>query len=391
MCSRATRLSLSLLLSASTLTATAQRPVSYPSRGYQAAAPHGVVLRPVPRESARVATPPAPANPQHEGWDLRWRRSPQVAASRHSQALESGSPASAPTGNGGSLEVADRAPQLRPVHENDVAQATWLAHPQRDDLFAPPADLQPPSSSSKNPPRTELNFFDDPFGDDELPAGTPKPVSTAADETIPARDPRGRSCHAQRFATDERPSRQRPNAAESWPFIPSDSGSSDSAPATQAPVTQAPGSRPAQIPLTPAPAARSSQPPSASKSRADNGPSLGEMLRNRQPTAPQRRSTVSDDLQGSEELLLPAPRRTQPTPHRTSRTHQPRIPIRSTTRSIAYVIVNRTSGIAIVSDRERHSTNGTAKMESGLTKMTTRIFACLPVLRVPTFVSESPN
>ncbi len=76
---QAKRLSLALLLAASTVSALAQSPSPFPSQQYQANGADNragvVALRPVPREGARTANRPAQTNPQREGWNLRWRRS----------------------------------------------------------------------------------------------------------------------------------------------------------------------------------------------------------------------------------------------------------------------------------------------------------------------------
>ncbi|MFK8112054.1 MAG: hypothetical protein AB8B91_07615 [Rubripirellula sp.] len=194
---RAIRLSLSLALAASTVGATqssafAQNPTfqrtgnhnaySATANGYGASLqgtrqtfvpPSGQNLQRVPRHGSQVPQATR-ASAQPNGWDLKWRKStkatagklptqqvpqqvPQVAATVQLHPIQQTSyrtqvapAATAPADP--QLQVANTAPALRPV-----AQATWMSHPQRSDELVPP-----PSTSGQ--PSTDI--FNNPFGDD---------------------------------------------------------------------------------------------------------------------------------------------------------------------------------------------------------------------------------
>ena len=173
MCKPATRFSLSLLLATSTLTGLSQTPATAPNGARPASIHGGPVLRPVPRTQPSSLAPAVRHNPQHEGWDLRWRRSRQApavppnpspnvptsrAASSHAAPLSS---AGAPHAN---LQVAPREPDLKPVASSDVSQATWLT--PAADPFASPDELR---AGSQRPQPSMPDYFEDPFGDDPLP------------------------------------------------------------------------------------------------------------------------------------------------------------------------------------------------------------------------------
>ncbi|MGI9470192.1 MAG: hypothetical protein ACR2NZ_01580 [Rubripirellula sp.] len=208
---RANRLSLAFMLAASSLagsgtTLWSQTPAQTRAAGWTQ--PTGQ-MRPVPREGFHTPAARPVANPQHQGWDLRWRRSqnaPQVAvqaqvkpsqtfadnqndghaqsqaapqvASQRAYTAERVQPTAARVIDSGRLQVANHAPELRPVSgvtaPGGVAQTAWLAHPQRTDL------LENSDESGGLTAPANTNYFQDPFGDRETALVPPSSISPTA-------------------------------------------------------------------------------------------------------------------------------------------------------------------------------------------------------------------
>ena len=185
---RANRLSLALLLAASSLASTnatsawGQTPQqAQPTTSWiESDAP----LRPVPREGFHVSAAPSASNPQPKGWDLRWRRSRNVpqpstvsSTATTSTTVDSqlrfknsgGQAAAAQTTQAvgaPKLQAVNRSPELRRVSGETsvgrVVQAAWLDQTQRNDLRSNPEKNEVPGelTAPANP-----NFFEDPFGE----------------------------------------------------------------------------------------------------------------------------------------------------------------------------------------------------------------------------------
>ncbi len=210
MFSRATRFSLSLLAVGIAAPAPAQFPPRrFPSqRSGATPQPYGNVgirpaaatmLRPVPREGSHVLAPPQQHNPQHDGWNLRWRRSEHAPSPTSTETMtldlasdpasDSGGAAAtdvdanlSTSGERGTLQVATVQPELA-----GISQATWLTQPPQDgDALALPPDLRRENPAA--PRSTGIqDFFENPFGDD------PQPTRPANELTLPARNCRSSS------------------------------------------------------------------------------------------------------------------------------------------------------------------------------------------------------
>ncbi len=156
-------------------------------------------LRPVPRmgsESTTVAATPVAHDPQRDGWNLKWGRNPKAAEvippsdavakhfSTHDPFAETVSPATTPTkkfANAGVVQQAthlqpvESEPELRSVHDSSgsVSRAAWLTHPQDGGGF----ELPPQAPSNPNPqstPRSQNDFFSNPFGDGAIRSPQPR-------------------------------------------------------------------------------------------------------------------------------------------------------------------------------------------------------------------------
>ncbi|MGB7324901.1 MAG: hypothetical protein WBD31_08510, partial [Rubripirellula sp.] len=187
-------------------------------------------LRPVPREGTRIVTPAA--QPQRDGWDLQWRRSPRIAAeqalieqARQQQAARAQAAQAAqatvaanaaaqaqanaaaqaqaaaipnPIRQVSGLQVSREMPTLRsvvdpvPAAAESVSQTAWLTQPTRvDDLMVPPQNLRVAQAPAAARPSTSAagtssaaNFFNDPFGEPALPTPVAEPAT--AQSAIPS-------------------------------------------------------------------------------------------------------------------------------------------------------------------------------------------------------------
>ncbi|MCH5373505.1 MAG: hypothetical protein JJ992_05980, partial [Planctomycetes bacterium] len=177
-----------------------------PVAGSRGASSSGAVtLRPVPRHGMVPAPAKPPHQPQHQGWDLRWRPSAQTGQSLDSQThrattaditaaditrsvaptrtLEgraaNGQPAHGNVHGSDKLQPASRAPELRrldnqqPSGEQPVAPVIWLGKPQRSDPFATPSRLQVSQSPADSLPAGSPDYFEQPFGDPSAASGSP--------------------------------------------------------------------------------------------------------------------------------------------------------------------------------------------------------------------------
>ncbi len=236
------RLALAFLMATPISTALAQFPAQ--------------ALRPVPREGTRMVTPTPNANAAQS--NLVWRRSPNVAPEQPRQ--QNREQARQPIAQTSGLQVAGETPDLQ-----SVSQSAWMTQPARvDDLLAaPPAGLR----VAQNAPNPQ-DFFNNPFADDPSPqsttlveAQTPQSISEdPIDEgfLFPAPD----------------------NAPKATPTLPK------AVPAQPKAVPTLPSeTRPMNelrdsfgFPQTP-----DAAPQSNPRLRKEDGPSLGDMLRDTQP------------------------------------------------------------------------------------------------------------
>lgn len=167
-------------------------------------------LRPVPREGFHAQPSRPAANPQHAGWDLRWRRSanapqpaparvaatvaraaaepvaavnnsPATSAAYQGQQVTSQAPAMVAPAHHHGLQVANHPPELRPVsgeaEQGGVTQTAYLTHPQRVAMMSGNEDLQGPGNLVAP---ANVNHFQDPFGDRETRFAPPQSTSPAA-------------------------------------------------------------------------------------------------------------------------------------------------------------------------------------------------------------------
>jgi hypothetical protein len=203
------------------------------------------MLRPVPREASRTA-PPVTHHPQREGWNLKWRRSEQVAEraaepiARRNDAPDVFDP---PVG---ARAVADPSSAAPPAQSN-VAQTAWL-QPQQDQGAL---ELPPNLRSAQPPEGKKVDLFSDPFAD-ELPAAQDAGSQDSGELQPPAVDS---------TIDPVRPSESRPmNELRSGSPPRNDSGDA---------ATTSPNDSPLLLP----------------PSRASEGPSFGDMLRQETPDA----------------------------------------------------------------------------------------------------------
>lgn len=127
-------------------------------------------LRPVPTHGTVAPSAPLIQNPQHPGWDLRWRRSPQTAqqpANQQPANQRQSHQSQSPTG----LQVAGESPQLQRVGQTaEVAPVNWLSDPRRVDPLATPGELRISAAPMRETARgTTADFFVDPFANDAAP------------------------------------------------------------------------------------------------------------------------------------------------------------------------------------------------------------------------------
>jgi hypothetical protein len=113
----------------------------------QQAAP---MMRPVPR-TGQVTGATSQPSPTRQGWNLKWRRSPNVV-DRSQQIDRSASP-SAVMPVSGTMQVASNKPQLR-----SVSPAAYLTTPQRHESLL--------DSSGGSSAHASKDYFNDPFGND---------------------------------------------------------------------------------------------------------------------------------------------------------------------------------------------------------------------------------
>ena len=274
----------------------------YQGQQYQAITAGTVALRPVPREGSRIANRPAQTNPQREGWNLKWRRSsnaPQqhqgtTGSSSQFAAASVPAPGSMPAANPAvalqqenRLHVAGDEPNLQPV-----SQAAWLTPPQPNRAPTPPPEMRLSQAQSTIP-----NYFSDPFGDDQPQAGKPSiRVTNPQDEMLfpppsertadPALPSESAPMNDLRSTFDQL---NGPDPAQQGSSRPENLMPSPTAPRPQA--TPSPNTQPR---ITPPPTQRPNQ-----------GPSIGEMLRDNRPD-----EGLNRPLRDSTELL-PAPGRGQ--------------------------------------------------------------------------------
>jgi hypothetical protein len=257
MCNRATRFSLCLLLAGSAISVQAQMPAarSYQRHASPAPVTGQVMLRPVPLEGSQQRVARRPASPQLD-WNLQWRRSSRVAPSMRVRRVAANSPAQdvfaeSDTAVDHGLQPAGRAPQLRPV-----AQSAWLTQQQPVDIFETPQEL-----SLDEAQETVPNFFTDPFGDDPL-AGEPPAQAMDKDPLFPP-----------------------PGQAELDSAMPSDSPPQDQQNQLRSQFDQLNLPSGERVPPPTQPAEVEPQPPESSQQieRTDEGPTLGDMLRDNEP------------------------------------------------------------------------------------------------------------
>lgn len=223
----ARRLSLVLgVLGCSSLSTWAQPPTSTAVRPATATG-----LQAVPKHRPRIATRrDEPADPRHDGWNLKWRKSSQVSRASETAGQGSSVPDDSSVPNGSSVPSGSSVPNeasrsrshrpaaqpvaestsepssLRellsrhhPTHDpqqptrhsrprSEVRQVTWLADPQQDRALDLPNDLQ---SAPANEGGGETDFFNDPFSDaaprDE--SLTQRPGAPSAETPLPAPAP----------------------------------------------------------------------------------------------------------------------------------------------------------------------------------------------------------
>ncbi|MCG8653219.1 MAG: hypothetical protein MI861_25485 [Pirellulales bacterium] len=184
-------------------------------------------LQPVPRAGTQIrSTAKQPHNPQHSGWNLKWRRSSQVplgqpttkptrqvnsqpnvgktnigkpsvgktSISKTSAVVQASHPQS--TGAG---ELRSAGVPSKLSAGGRVSRVAWVNQPpQGDEGFQlPPTLPQQPEPQQPEPQRSEQdaagpadapNFFDRPFGDDAPPTAQPEIVlpESATPETTPS-------------------------------------------------------------------------------------------------------------------------------------------------------------------------------------------------------------
>ncbi|TWU34973.1 hypothetical protein [Novipirellula artificiosorum] len=140
-------------------------------------------LRPVPKmgfESAARAT--QQHDPQHDGWDLKWRRSGNLTSPKSDSVdhVLAGRDPFADAGTSSESDALIRKPRVAPVAyaekqlvvaSGPVAQTAWT-QPQQSDGFqlpAPAASGNPPNTALPVGPqgsmRGETDFFNNPFGE----------------------------------------------------------------------------------------------------------------------------------------------------------------------------------------------------------------------------------
>ncbi|WP_246151857.1 hypothetical protein [Rubripirellula reticaptiva] len=330
-----------------------QSPASISSESMSPASTPYQSLRPVPREGTRIA-PPA-AQPQRDGWDLQWRRSPRIAAEqalieqarqqqaaraqaaqavqaqatldqvRHAKAqaqaqaqasVAARSQAAAipnPIRQVSGLQVSREMPSLRSVSDpapaaaQSVSQTAWLTQPARvDDLMVPPQNLRvaqapavarPSTNDARRSAGSAADFFSDPFGDASLSAPAADPV--AAPSAIP-------SPSAVRNVAAQTPQSIADDPIDDGFLFPPPSKEKEVVPPTAKPgqtnqlrdsfgFPTEPDAMPEPQPLEPQPS--ETQP-------RESGSSLGDMLRGDTPDAMKPDATKS----GSDQEL-PPPRR----------------------------------------------------------------------------------
>jgi hypothetical protein len=207
-------------------------------------------MRPVPR-TGQVSSQVSPSNPTRQGWNLKWRRSSNVAA----QQPQAGDVV--PTS--GTLSVATDQPKLQAV-----TPAAYLNAPQRvESLLDVSTGTTTPriAQNTRSPQASKMTLVQSgdmlfPPSDDELSAPTPDP-----------------------FGEDPQPN----NLRGSLDTLDSSADLFD-LPAPE-PATQT------------APAMESSAPPNPSLKKTDDGPSLRDLLKDTQPDElPEPIASSNEDL-----------------------------------------------------------------------------------------------
>jgi hypothetical protein len=236
-------------------------------------------------EGSRVAPRPAPTNPQHQGWDLQWRRSSRVATTKPISQVAAYSQSNDVFAAGNIPPDRNRLRVGNAANLSPIAQATWLAQQQESDPFALPPELAPselaPSELAPSEPQSkERNYFNDPFGDDPVPAPTGEPAP-APDEALfpPPTD----------VADPVLPNETRPMNELRSEFDRLDQ------------PMRVPDSLRGSAPRA-QPVERDDTPPSAQPraTTPGDGPSLGEMLRDNNPDEglnPQRSNETDNSIQ----------------------------------------------------------------------------------------------
>ncbi len=187
-------------------------------------------LRPIPKTRSQLANPaPTTHQPQHDGWDLQWRKSPQLPGNESltgdETSLTSDDPASV-----------QQVSSLRPVkHEVElsrapVAAAMW-AKPQFDVPQNAPIPTAEPNALQPIPaPIPESDFFNNPFGDDPAPppARESRTVQTTPPELPPPPKSASPTLPSESRSLDELRNELR-RSSDSLQLLPGETGNADAA------------------------------------------------------------------------------------------------------------------------------------------------------------------